>query len=69
MKNLRTSVLALLAFGMALVLLIHFGLIWIYGRFYIAESNTFILLAETAFIVSILTFSGYCFTRELSRHR
>jgi len=62
-------VLALLAFGMALVLLVHFGCIWIYGRFYIAESNTFVLLAETSFIVSILTFSGYCFMRELSRPR
>jgi hypothetical protein len=67
--NARTSVLALLAFGMALVLLVHFGLIWIYGRFYIAESNTFVLFAETSFIIIILTYSGYCFMRELSRPR
>jgi len=67
MMSVRTSVLALLAFGLALVLLIHFGLIWIYSRFYIAESNTFVLFAETSFIVSILTYSGYCFMRELSR--
>jgi len=57
--------LALLAFAMALVLLVHFGCIWIYGSFYIYESNTYILLAETSVIFTILVFSFYCFLREL----
>jgi hypothetical protein len=65
--NLRNSMLALVAFGMAVVLLIHFGCIWMYGRFYISESNPFILFAETSMVVAILTFSFYCFVRELSR--
>lgn len=67
--NLRTSMLALLAFAMATVLLIHFGCIWIFGSFYIRESNIYILLAETSIIFSILAFSFYCFVRELQKHR
>ncbi len=67
--NLRTSVLALLAFAMAAVLLIHFGCIWLFGSFYIYESNTYVLLAETSIIFSILAFSFYCFVRELRKTR
>lgn len=67
--NLRTSLLALLAFAMAMVLLIHFGCIWVFGSFYIYEPNTFILLSETSVIFSILAFSFYCFVRELSKTR
>ena len=65
--SFRTSMLALLAFAMALVLLIHFGCIWIYGSFYIYESNTYILLAETSIIFTILAFSFYCFVKELRK--
>jgi hypothetical protein len=65
--NLRTSVLALLAVAMATVLLIHFGCIWVFGSFYIRESNMYVLLAETSIIFSILAFSFYCFVRELRR--
>ena len=65
--NLRTSMLALLAFAMALVLLIHFGCIWIYGSFYIYESNIYVLIAETSAIFTILAFSFYCFLRELRK--
>jgi ABC-type nickel/cobalt efflux system permease component RcnA len=61
--------LALLSFAMAVVLLIHFGCIWIYGSFYIHESNPFTLIAETSIIFIILAFSFYCFVRELRRTR
>jgi len=63
--NLRNSVLSLLAFAMAVVLLIHFCCIWMYGSFFITESNTSILIAETSSILLILMFSFYCFLREL----
>ena len=61
----RIYVLALLALSMATFLLVHFGMIWTYGRFYIFESNLIILLLETTLIVSILGFSFYCLVEQL----
>jgi ABC-type nickel/cobalt efflux system permease component RcnA len=65
--NLKVSLLALMAFAMALVLLIHFGCIWIFGNFYIHESNPYVLVAEISLISGILAFSFYCFVRELGK--
>jgi hypothetical protein len=65
--NLRASVLALASFSMAVVLLIHFGCIWVFGSFYVYESNTYTLFVETSAIFGILAFSLYCFVRELRK--
>lgn len=64
MKN-KTYILAVLAFAMASFLLIHFGLIAVYGKFYIYESNPFILLSEITLIVVIMVFSFYCIVDQL----
>lgn len=58
--KLKHYMLALLAFGMALFLLSHFALIWVYGQFYVYESNYLILSAETVMMVGILVFSAHC---------
>ena len=50
---------------MASFLLVHFGLIWAYGRFYIYESNPLVLILETTMIVAILTFGFYCLVDQL----
>ena len=63
--KIRVYVLALLALSMASFLLINFGLIWAYGRFYIYESNALILIMETTLIVAILAFSFYCLVEAL----
>ena len=64
---MKESLLALAAIGMAVVLLIHFGCIWVFGSFYITESNPFTLITETFLIIGILVFSLYCFVKELRR--
>jgi len=46
-NSIRLYTLALLSFAMATFLLVHFVLIWVYGKFYIFESNMFILSLET----------------------
>jgi hypothetical protein len=61
--------LALLALAMASFLLLHFAMIWAYGRFYIYESNPLVLLAETGMMVGILIFSSYCFVEYLRHER
>lgn len=63
----RTYILALLVFAMGSFLLVHFGLIWAYGRFYIYESNPAILLFETTMMVAILAFSCYCIIEQMRR--
>ncbi len=61
----RVYILALLALAMALFLLVHFGLIWVYGRFYIYESSPLILILETTMIGAIMAFSFYCLVEQL----
>jgi predicted Co/Zn/Cd cation transporter (cation efflux family) len=63
--KIRVYVLSLLALAMASFLLLHFGLIWAYGKFYIYESNPIVLILETTLIVAILAFSFYCFMEQL----
>jgi hypothetical protein len=45
---------------MAVFLLMHFILIWIYGKVQIYESNMIILTLEIGMTVFILGFSGFC---------
>ena len=52
---------------MASFLLIHFALIWVYGKFYVFESNILVLTMETTMIVAILCFSIYCLLEELRK--
>ena len=63
--SVRRYFLAVLALGMALVLLFHFGCIWVYGEFVICESNTAILIAETCGMLAIVIYSGYCVLDQL----
>ena len=66
MKN-KIYILAVLSLAMASFLLVHFGLIWAYGRYYIYESNIVVLVLETTFIAAILTFSLFCIIEQLRR--
>jgi hypothetical protein len=49
-----------MAFAMASFLLVHFALIWAYGKFYIYESNLLVLALETTLVVAILSYSIFC---------
>jgi len=59
--------LALLSLAMATFLLVHFALIWVYGKFYIFESNILVLTMETTMMVAILCFSLYCLLEQLRK--
>jgi type VI protein secretion system component VasK len=65
----KVYLLSLLSFAMASFLLVHFGMIWAYGRFYIYESNLAVLLLETTLIVVILAFSFYCLIEQLRKSK
>ena len=52
--------LSLLSSGMAIFLLMHFILIWIYGKVQIYESNMIILTLEIFMTLFILGFSAFC---------
>jgi hypothetical protein len=58
--NFKLCLLSLLSLGMAIFLLMHFILIWIYGRVQIYESNIIILSLEIIMTVFILGFSAFC---------
>ena len=45
---------------MAIFLLLHFVLIWLYGRVQIYESSVVVLFLEIIMTISILGFSAYC---------
>lgn len=68
-NNMRTQnyILSVLAFAMASFLLIHFGLIAVYGTYYIYETNRWILLSEITLIVAIMAFSFYCIVDQLRK--
>ena len=61
--------LALLTFALASFLLLHFTLIWVYGKFYIYESNVLVLVSETTLIVAIICFSVLCLAEQLRAKR
>jgi hypothetical protein len=63
--RIKIYVLSLLAFAMGSFLLLHFGMIWAYGKFYIYESNQLVLLLETVLMVAILAFSFYCLVEQI----
>ena len=67
--TIQVYTLALMSFGMASFLLIHFAFIWAYGRFYIYESNPLILILETTLMVVILSFSLICLVEQLRQKR
>jgi hypothetical protein len=64
----RMYVLSLLAFGMALCLLYHFGCIWIFKEFYICEPNTLLLTIETVLMAGIVLFSFYCIIDQIKHN-
>ena len=63
----QNYILSVLAFAMASFLLIHFGLIAVYGKYYIYETNRWILLAEITLIIAIMVFSFYCIVDHLRK--
>ncbi len=65
----QNYILSVVAFAMASFLLIHFGLIAVYGKYYIYETNRWILISEITLIVAIMTFSFYCIVDQLRRIR
>ena len=58
--KIRVFFLSLLASGMAIFLLLHFGLIWLYGKVRIFESNMWVLSLEIVMMFIILGYSTYC---------
>ena len=58
-----------MALAMSTFLLVHFGMIWAYGRFYIYESNPLILILETTMMVAILSFSFYCLVEQVRMNK
>ena len=58
--NFKICFLSLLSLGMALFLLLHFILIWIYGKVQIYENNMIILSMEILMTLFILGFSTFC---------
>ncbi|MGQ9675489.1 MAG: hypothetical protein ACUVX1_07480 [Chloroflexota bacterium] len=63
--QLRIYLLSLLTSGMALFLLIHFALIWVYGQVVVYESTTWVLAFETVMMVAVLGFSAFCLVDQL----
>ena len=65
----KKCTLALMSLAMGIFLLIHFICIWVYGKFYIYESNVLILILETTMMVAILCFSLFCLLEQLREKR
>ncbi len=65
----RGRILAFASVAMAAFLLFHFAMIWVYGRFLIYESNTWILAAETVLMAGILVFSSHCLIEYFRQDR
>lgn len=65
--TVRSFFLSLLTFAMASFLLLHFGLIWMYGSVEIYESNTLVLTLETIMMVAIIGFSVFCSYENIRR--
>jgi len=67
--TIRTYALALMSLAMATFLLIHFALIWVYGKYYIYESNLLVLLLETIVMSVMLCFSFFCIVEQLQQKK
>ncbi|MFA5308802.1 MAG: hypothetical protein WC370_04860 [Dehalococcoidales bacterium] len=67
--SIRVYFLALSALGMSAFLLLHFGLILIYGQFLIFESNLPVLILEIGLTAAIMIFGFYCVISELKKGR
>ena len=65
----KKCTLALMSLAMGIFLLIHFICIWVYGKFYIYESNVLILILETTMMVAILCFSLFCLLEQLRQKK
>ena len=65
--KLQLYMLAILAFGMSLFLLINFIFIWQFGRVSIIQSDPLVLVADTVIVLVALAFSLYCMVRQLIR--
>ena len=63
--KLQAYFLPLVALAMAGFLLFHFIMIWVYGRFYIYETNPLILVIETTMVVAVLLYCVYCLASQL----
>ena len=66
--HIKEYALALVSIAMASFLLVHFAMIWVYGKFYIYESNPAVLLLETTLMVAILGFSCFCLLSQLRQN-
>jgi ABC-type nickel/cobalt efflux system permease component RcnA len=62
----RELLISVLAVGMAACLLSYLVSIWVYGKFYIFESNKFILTIETLMLLAIISFGLYLFFSDLN---
>lgn len=67
--NFSQYLAALLVTGMAVFLLVHFGLIGYYKSIVISEPNPYIFWAEVAIMVVILAFGVYLAVRTLRKSR
>jgi hypothetical protein len=67
--KMRLFFMSLLAAGMAVFLLLHFGLIWVYGQVRIFESNLWMLAFEIVMMLAILGFSAYCCIEQIRNLR
>jgi hypothetical protein len=55
--KLRKCLISILAIGMGACLLSNFVSIWIFGKYYIYESNRMILGIETLMMIIIISYS------------
>ncbi len=67
--GIKTYLLGLMSLSMASFLLVHFAMIWAWGRFYVYESSPVVLSLETTMVVAMLFFSVYCVLEQLQRER
>lgn len=66
-ENFRIFFLSLVSAAMAAFLPFHFCCIWLFGRLYVAEPNSVILVMETLGIIGIFCFSAYCVLKQFGR--
>jgi ABC-type nickel/cobalt efflux system permease component RcnA len=62
----RELLISVLAVGMAACLLSYLVSIWVFGKFYIFESNKLILTIETLMLLAIIGFGLYLFFSDLN---
>ena len=54
--SLKDAIASCLVIALGIILAVHFAMFWIYGGVFIHESNTIILIIETAMSVAIVGF-------------